>query len=229
MSSAPQSTTPTVPLHERRRRATRLEIARAAAALFARDGVDQTTAEDIARASGVALRTFYRYFRTKQDAVAPLLLAGADRWRARLAELLDALTGGGTAGEHARSAPAHDLVEALAVSVAETMAEGDDGGPEGLEWTRSLLRAAESDEALRDVWYRVNRQSEERLAEVLEGWPGFGDDPVAHRLAAAAATDAVRLSIERWAATDAPPEGDDGPAALVDRCLRMLAAGVFSS
>ncbi len=221
MSAAPPPEAPSAPLHERRRRATRLEIARAAAALFARNGVDHTTAEDIAHASGVALRTFYRYFRTKQDAVAPLLLAGADRWRARLSERMAASENEGATGR--------DLAGLLAESVAETMAEGDDGGPEGLEWTRALLRAAATDEALREVWYRVNRQSEEHLAQVLEAWPGFVDDPVAHRLAAAAATDAVRVSLERWAATDAPTEGDDGPAALVDRCLRLLAAGVLSS
>src|SRR5689334_11486652 len=59
---------PGVALTERRKAATQLDIARAACALFAEHGPDGTTAEDIARRAGVALRTFYRYFRSKQDA-----------------------------------------------------------------------------------------------------------------------------------------------------------------
>ncbi|MFB6843161.1 TetR family transcriptional regulator, partial [Streptomyces sp. NPDC056361] len=81
------STKPPSPsLTERRKAATQLDIARAAAELFTERGPDGTTAEDIAQRAGVALRTFYRYFRSKQDAVAPLLAGGADRWRQELAE-----------------------------------------------------------------------------------------------------------------------------------------------
>lgn len=63
-------------LTERRKAATQLDIARAACELFAEHGPDGTTAEDIAHRAGVALRTFYRYFRNKQEAVAPLLAGG---------------------------------------------------------------------------------------------------------------------------------------------------------
>ncbi|MCZ4634121.1 TetR family transcriptional regulator, partial [Streptomyces rubrogriseus] len=81
------STEPPPPtLTERRKAATQLDIAHAAAELFATRGPEATTAEEIARRAGVALRTFYRYFRSKQDAVGPLLTDGADRWRALLAE-----------------------------------------------------------------------------------------------------------------------------------------------
>ncbi|GAA3105509.1 hypothetical protein GCM10020254_59220 [Streptomyces goshikiensis] len=73
-------------LTERRKAATQLDIARAACELFAEHGPDGTTAEDIAHRAGVALRTFYRYFRNKQEAVAPLLAGGGDAWRALLAE-----------------------------------------------------------------------------------------------------------------------------------------------
>ncbi|MYR64299.1 TetR family transcriptional regulator, partial [Streptomyces sp. SID625] len=74
------STKPSATLTERRKAATQLDIAHAAAELFATRGPDGTTAEEIARRAGVALRTFYRYFRSKQDAVSPLLADGADRW-----------------------------------------------------------------------------------------------------------------------------------------------------
>ncbi|GDY76210.1 hypothetical protein SAV31267_056950 [Streptomyces avermitilis] len=58
-------------LIERRKAATRMEIARAAAGLFMADGLRATRAEDIARAAGVAPRTFYRYFATKEESLAP--------------------------------------------------------------------------------------------------------------------------------------------------------------
>lgn len=64
-------------LNERRKAATQLDIARAACELFAEHGPDGTTAEDIAHRAGVALRTFYRYFRNKQEAVAPCSRAAA--------------------------------------------------------------------------------------------------------------------------------------------------------
>ncbi|WP_262401443.1 TetR/AcrR family transcriptional regulator, partial [Actinomadura sp. CNU-125] len=67
-------------LTERRKAATELEIARAAASLFAERGSGGTTVEAIADRAGLSLRTFYRYFPTKQDAVAPLLSTGAQRW-----------------------------------------------------------------------------------------------------------------------------------------------------
>lgn len=57
-----------------------MEIARAAAGLFVKHGLRGTRAEDIAQTAGIAPRTFYRYFATKEEAVAPLYAAGAQRW-----------------------------------------------------------------------------------------------------------------------------------------------------
>ncbi|WP_405853208.1 TetR/AcrR family transcriptional regulator [Streptomyces sp. NBC_00090] len=208
MSTKPPSLT----LTERRKAATQLDIARAAAELFTEHGPDGTTAEDIAQRAGVALRTFYRYFRSKQDAVAPLLAGGADRWRERLA----AAAPGTEAG----------LPEALERSIAESLAAEDETAAEGLRWTRGLLRAAAEDPALRAVWYRVNQESEEKLREVLAGLAGPGADPLEVRLAAAAATDAIRIALESWAESDAPVRGGGSPAELAVRCLRELMGGM---
>ncbi|MFE2557604.1 TetR/AcrR family transcriptional regulator [Streptomyces sp. NPDC059352] len=208
MSTKPPSLT----LTERRKAATQLDIARAAAELFTERGPDGTTAEDIAQRAGVALRTFYRYFRSKQDAVAPLLAGGADRWRERLA----AAAPGTEAG----------LPEALERSIAESLAAEDETAAEGLRWTRGLLRAAAEDPALRAVWYRVNQESEEKLREVLAGLAGPGADLLEVRLAAAAATDAIRIALESWAESDAPVRGGGSPAELAVRCLRELMGGM---
>ncbi|WJV49222.1 TetR/AcrR family transcriptional regulator [Streptomyces flavofungini] len=203
---APQPTRPS--LTERRKAATQLDIARAAAELFAERGPDGTTAEEIAHRAGVALRTFYRYFRNKQDAVAPLLAGGAAQWRARLADLDAAVP------------------TALERSIAEALTPTDARTDEALEWTRGLLRAAQDDPALRAVWYRVNQESEEQLVPVLARLVGEGADGLEVRLAAAAATDAIRIAMETWAATDDPPRGPGSPAELAVRCLRELTGGL---
>ncbi|MFP3989838.1 TetR family transcriptional regulator [Streptomyces sp. E11-3] len=195
---------------ERRKAATQLDIAHAAVELFIERGPDGTTAEEIAHRAGVALRTFYRYFRNKQDAVAPLLASGADRWRALLA-----------ATEPGTSAP-----DALEHAIAEALSVPDEQAAGGLRSTRGLLRAAADDPALRAVWYRVNQESEERLVPVVAEIAGAGADPLEVRLAAAAATDAIRIALEAWAATDADVEGPDSPAALAVRCLRELMGGM---
>ncbi|MEU6943902.1 TetR family transcriptional regulator [Streptomyces sp. NPDC046316] len=199
-------------LTERRKAATQLDIARAAAELFTERGPDGTTAEDIALRAGVALRTFYRYFRSKQDAVAPLLAGGADRWRESLA-----------AAEPGSTVPA-----ALERSISEALAAADEEAAEGLRWTRGLLRAASEDPALRAVWYRVNQESEEKLLAVVAELAGPGADPLEVRLAAAAATDAIRVALEAWAETDAPVRGKGAPAELAVRCLRELMGGMRS-
>ncbi|GGO45155.1 TetR/AcrR family transcriptional regulator [Streptomyces lasiicapitis] len=203
---APQPARPS--LTERRKAATQLDIARAAAELFAERGPDGTTAEEIAHRAGVALRTFYRYFRNKQDAVGPLLAGGAAAWRARLADL-DA-----------------EVPTALERSIAEALTPVDTRADESLEWTRGLLRAAQDDPALRAVWYRVNQESEEQLVPVLARLAGDGADELEVRLAAAAATDAIRIALETWAATDDPPSGPRSPAELAVRCLRELTGGL---
>ncbi|WP_318211328.1 MULTISPECIES: TetR family transcriptional regulator [unclassified Streptomyces] len=266
MSTKPEGATPpTRTLTERRKAATQLDIARAAAELFTEHGPDGTTAEDIALRAGVALRTFYRYFRSKQDAVAPLLAGGGDRWRELLAatatataassataggavRAADAVTAGGavraggavTAGGAVRAGgavtaggaadataePGAGLPEALERSIAASLTPMDAAAEEGLRWTRGLLRAAAEDPALRAVWYRVNQESEERLREVVAGLAGAGADPLEVRLAAAAATDAIRIALESWAETDAPARGEGAPAELAVRCLRELMGGM---
>ncbi|MEU4171734.1 TetR family transcriptional regulator [Streptomyces sp. NPDC026665] len=211
MSSQPSPApgAPAPSLTERRKAATRLDIARAAAELFAEHGLDGTTAEDIARRAGVGPRTFYRYFRNKQDAVGPLLAAGGDHWRALLAA-----TEPGTA-----------LPVALERAIRQALAAPDAHAAERLEQTRALLRAAVGDPALRAVWYRVNQESEEKLVPVTARLTGGGTDPLEARLAAAAATAAIRIAMETWAGTDAPARGPESPAELAVRCLRRLLAG----
>ncbi len=200
--------TPT--LTERRKAATQLEIAKAAAVRFAEHGADQVTAESIAAAAGVSLRTFYRYFRTKEDAVGPLLAVGAVTWQAALAA----------------SAPG-DPIAVFPELIARVLTPVDDAEREALRWTHGLLRTAADDPALQTVWHRVNHDSETRLRAIIAELAGEGADPFEVRLLAAAATDAIRLGLEQWAAGDDDPDGSAGvPAALAGRAFAQLSSGI---
>ncbi len=197
-----------------------MEIARVAAGLFVRDGLRATRAEDIAQAAGIAPRTFYRYFATKEEALAPLYAAGAQRW-----------------AEAVRAVPAEvGVLEALEQGVRHTLTPGVGVSASSWEWGRTLLRLAEANPSLRRVWTEVCQASERMMAEVLlervtrarsaggHAVPDGGDDVAdapEPRFAAAVASAAVRTALESWAEGDGPLEGPGGPAELA---LRNLAA-----
>lgn len=219
-SSAPSLT-------ERRRAETRREIAGAAASLFVRQGLRATRAEDIARAAGIAPRTFYRYFTGKEEAVAPLYAAPAEHWATAV-----------------RAAPRElSVPEALEHAARHALTPG--AGAAAVPWTlvRPLLRLARSGPALRSVWAEAGHASEERLLEALTARlhdtarPCGGDNvadaltPVPApasgaspglRFAAAVASTAVRVALETWADGDTPAEGPDGPAEQALRNLHAL-------
>ncbi|MDT6974008.1 TetR/AcrR family transcriptional regulator [Streptomyces thermocarboxydus] len=221
------STTPTPPppfpedpategsLTERRKAQTRLHIARTAAALFIRNGLRATRAEDIAHAAGVAPRTFYRYFPTKEEAIGPLYALGARRW-------VDAV----------RTAPAGTpLPRALEEAARYALTPGRGVSEESWRWGRTLIRLAADNPALGRVWAEACRAADRHLAEALAhrltgGAPPPPDADVAARsrlcFAASVAGAAVRAAMESWAAGDGPAEGPDGPAELAAANLSAL-------
>ncbi|MEV1061822.1 TetR family transcriptional regulator [Streptomyces sp. NPDC050263] len=226
-----------------------MEIARAAAGLFVSRGLRATRAEDIAQAAGIAPRTFYRYFATKEEAVAPLYAAGAERW-----------------AEAVREAPAElPVPQALEHAVRHTLVPGGGVSAASWEWVRTLIRLAGTSPALGKVWAEVCHTSETTLAEILtqraratgtdaapsnlapdaispdalapgapasealaSGAPASeapASDDVAsphQRFTAAVASAAVRVAVESWAATDTAPTGPQGPAELAMQNLRTL-------
>lgn len=64
---------------ERRRARTALEIECAALAVMAERGLDEVTAEQVALAAGISLRTFFRYFRNTRDVLTAVPLRETER------------------------------------------------------------------------------------------------------------------------------------------------------
>ena len=87
-------------LQQRRRTQTSLDVTEAALDLFAERGVDATRVEDIAAAGGVSVRTFFRYFPSKEltvfteepeaEAAVDEALSAVRQGRALLPQLEDA-------------------------------------------------------------------------------------------------------------------------------------------
>jgi AcrR family transcriptional regulator len=74
-------------LREQKKEQTRAALVAAAERLFAENGYDKTTVADIAAAAQVSTRTFFAYFRAKED----VLFAGTDQRLRAIAEALEAV------------------------------------------------------------------------------------------------------------------------------------------
>ncbi|WP_305093660.1 TetR family transcriptional regulator [Prescottella sp. R16] len=209
-------------LTERRKMQTQVDISHHAAELFSRRGASAVTAEEIAAASGIGLRTFYRYFRTKEDAVSPLLAGGVTTWIDYLTEEAE------RAGEDGPDSAARPLAHALERATRRALTPSGDVSEEMLQWTRGLLRTVRSEPGLQAVWLRVQHDSEEGLVAAIGPLMGPDADPLTVRLVAASANAAMRVAVETWAASDAPTSGPGGPAELAVDCMRRLVEQVRS-
>ncbi len=88
---------PTESLQDRKQRLVRADIGERAAAVLLERGFDAATIDDLARAAGISRRTFFRYFKTKEevitaDAAMSSWTEGADKdFGAALDEAFEAL------------------------------------------------------------------------------------------------------------------------------------------
>ncbi|GAA3762742.1 TetR family transcriptional regulator [Spinactinospora alkalitolerans] len=192
------------PLSERRKAATRREIALEAVRLFADKGLAATTGEEIARAAGISPRTLWRYFAAKEQCAEPLLTAGLDA----MARLLR---------EWPADRPllaAFDDVEWCAAFETEDTAI-----------LRELVCLARSEPALRLVWFKVHQDAEEVFAEIIARRTGRSADDLEPRTQAAMLNGALRIAAEEWARR--PEESGEFPrSTVVRRTLRTAATGL---
>ncbi|MGW6710544.1 TetR/AcrR family transcriptional regulator [Streptomyces sp. NPDC054956] len=197
MSTASTAGTSRPSLTERRREATRYEIAEAAAALFSERGYEATTVDDIARSAGISLRTFYRYCPAKEDALTPVLTAGV----ARLVE------------ELALRPASEALTEAVQASFTIATAGARYEGP---GQTARLIQVMGDVPEIRLRWLAVARAMQDRLIPVLAVRTGRPESALETRVLAACLIDAVTVALEHWAS-------EDGCEPLPDVSARALA------
>ncbi|MER5429450.1 TetR family transcriptional regulator [Streptomyces sp. NPDC002588] len=175
------------PLTERRREATRMEIADEAVRLFVERGVAGTTAEDIAAGAGISTRTLWRYFRSKEECVRPLLTVGIDVLTERLRD-------------HWRG----DRTLAQAISAID-----DPGIPvaQHLETLRGLVRLSRDEPGLRAVWLEAHFDAEGILAGLIAEATDRSEEDLAVRLEAGMMNSALRIAVEHWALQPHEPTG----------------------
>ncbi|WP_205315808.1 TetR family transcriptional regulator [Nonomuraea lactucae] len=72
-------------LAERKRQLVRDELSHTAAQLIARNGFEETTVDQIVEAAGVSRRTFFRYFKSKEDVIVEVVSVVGEHACAELA------------------------------------------------------------------------------------------------------------------------------------------------
>ncbi|WP_380171281.1 TetR family transcriptional regulator [Kineococcus sp. DHX-1] len=177
------TTTPAPDLRERRRLATRAEIEQVALDLFARDGSERTTVDDIAAAAGVSPRTFFRYFGTKEDAAL-----GANRaFDAALAERLEDRVGSSTS--------LADLEDCIADVLTSFSAEA--GSIERMLRVRCLVI---EDTGLRGALLRLDAEQTAAFFSRIAAATGAPTVDLRTRVVAETLGAGLRAALDDWAA-----------------------------
>lgn len=156
-------------LRERKKERTRQALTDAAHRLFAEKGYDGTTIADIAAGAEVSTRTFFSYFRAKED----VLFAGTDQRLAAIGEAFDTI-------EVAAETP----LEAMRRLVEYVLDSSDDdlAGPGRLERMAFVLAKPELQAQALQRLLAAERLIAERLRRA---YPEQLDDSLARALAGA--------------------------------------------
>lgn len=188
----------------------RLAVSREAAALFWERGVAATSGDDIAAAAGVSTRTVWRYFRSKESCVEPLLAKTAERFL-RSAR---------------RWPPELSLSEHLVADTVDFPLSPEDIADEVAALRIGTLTATEP--ALRATYLMVHDEMERGLAPVIAARLGLPADDLTVRLCAAAVTGAFRVideDVGRAVIVEGKSVSQAEALALVDRAIREATNG----
>ncbi|MGC5166241.1 TetR/AcrR family transcriptional regulator [Luteimicrobium sp. DT211] len=203
---AEPGTAPELGTRERKKRATRRALIASAQALVAEHGLDGATVEDICERAGVARRTFFNYFETKEDA--------ALGWSE---DVVDP-----AAGERfAAGGPTGILLDDLVTLVASVLAAHDFRHDE-MHHKGELVRG-EPRLLARQLW-RFERDMAS-AAELFRrrGETGLDDRPLDGEVGAFLVMSFVRLTHQLWAASGEEGELADHLPAAVDQLRGIFA------
>lgn len=188
----------------------RLAVSRHACALFWEHGVSATSGDDIAAAAGLSTRTIWRYFRTKESCVEPVLSLSAQRFIAQA---------------H-RWPPELSLADHMRADMAEHPL-----APEELADEVSALRIATmsaAEPALRTAYLMVHDEMERGFIPVVASRLGLPDGHLTARLCAAAVVGAFRVideDVGHRVIVDKQTVSQEEALALIDQAVRDATNG----
>jgi len=188
----------------------RLRVSRHACELFWERGVAATTGDDIAAAAGLSTRTIWRYFRSKESCVEPVLALSAQRFIALANRWPDELS---LADHMAADMVEYPLTER---EIADEVA--------GLR----IATMSATEPALRTSYLMVHDEMERGFIPVVARRLRLPDDDLTTRLCAAAVTAAFRVvdeDVGRRAIVDKEKVTQQEALALVDRAIRDATNG----
>ena len=166
-------------LRERNRARTYADITEAALDLFARQGFDATTVDQVAGAAGISAATFFRYFATKED----VLFSDEE---SSAAELVAAVRNRSDSG---RSVPA--LAEPV-VAFAESIP-----GPTS-PYGRRLTELVMTTPSLASRSLRIRLHWERDVAAQLAAEAGLRSPGLEHTVVASVAVSCLTSGLRHW-------------------------------
>jgi AcrR family transcriptional regulator len=188
---------------ERKKIETRAALEAAALRLFAEQGYERTTVEEIAEAADVAVRTFFRYFQSKQHVLyGDVALNITGRMRAAL-----------------DARPGTESPVAAVGAALEGMELGDSGQQQQV---LDRLRLMERLPELAGTYHMIFQQLHEVIAEYVADRTGLHPVDLYPQLLAAAATGAVKAALAVFEAA----AGRQGIAELRAAAYTALTAGI---
>lgn len=164
-------------MSEQRRLRLRLEISREAARLFWKQGVADTSGEQIAAAVGLSVRTIWRHFRNKESCAEPIVTQGVE-WFMNVM----------------RDWPRHSSLEDHIV--AELKKRATDVDPAELAdemLATKMIALGDTEPAIRSAWLMACDQVEHELTGILASRLSRQADDIEVRLHAATAAAAMRV------------------------------------
>lgn len=181
----------------------RRDLVGAAARLFDEHGYDDTTVDDIAAAAGVGRRTFFRYFRSKEDAISP----DHESALARVAEVF--------AAAHPDE-PAASVVLRAGETVFELYTADPELSLRRFRVTHRVPALRDRESASVDHYRRLfTRHLRLRLADPADG-------ELRAAVTSAAVVAAHNLALREWLAAGAPDDGGESCRARFRRVADLL-------
>jgi AcrR family transcriptional regulator len=193
---------PATGLRERKKRATRDALARAALELFVERGYHETTLAEIAEVAGVSTRTIFAYFPSKED----ILFATMQTMRDALAQAL---------GDRPAGTDALTALQEFILSSAHEKTELD----------HKLGRVIAADPTLSSHKRARIAEFQEVLAAAIADDLGVGPDDLRPQVAAASLTAAFEV-LERQDRGHSTVPTHEEIAAAIDPVISFVRAGL---